>query len=305
MPKWWAISCSTVLRTSSRISASSPPIASTFLWKIVILSGTAMPYRESRRVSGWPWYSPRRRPPRRPKRRASAGEGRSSTTIATLSSLLLKSSGSDSIASATSCSKRARSTLPPRRRAVPTSVSLLGGAPGHFPRHLDDSVPLAVVDRHDRETRDAHQRKPGERFPLLDLAERHRPRQPPVGGDVHGRAPARRVVRVGEGVADRPGDPDHGLVAAGVVIQDPIALAHRPQMLLRQRVLHARPARPAFLHEVVEAVVRRFLLEQPVHGRSPSGRVAEVGAQERRHVAPDEEVADAPGGRLVELDEVA
>src|SRR5436190_8153940 len=258
MPKGWAISCSTVLRTSSRIPASLSLIASTFPWKMVILSGNAMPYRESRRVSGCPWYSPRRRPPRRPKRRASPGDGRSSTMIATLSSRSLKSSGSDSIASATSCSKRARSTSPPRcGGAGPPS----GRAPGRLPGHLDDGVPLPVGHRHDRQPRDAHQRKLRERLPLLDLDERHRPRQLPVGSDVHGDAPARRVVRVGEGVACGPGDPDHRLLAAGVVVQDAVASAYPPEVLLRQRVLHPRPARPPVLHEIIEAVVRRFFLE--------------------------------------------
>src|SRR5207247_4247486 len=76
---------------------------------------------------------------------------------------------------------------------------------------------------------------------------------------------ARRVVRVGEGVACGPGDPDHRPLAAGVVVQDAVASAYPPEVLLRQRVLHPRPARPPVLHEIIEAVVRRFFLEQPVH----------------------------------------
>jgi len=72
---------------------------------------------------------------------------------------------------------------------------------------------------------------------------------------------AGRVVGIGIGVAERLGDADDLLLVAGVIIKNPVALLHRVQVPLRDRVFHAAPHRRLVLHERIEAVVRRLFLE--------------------------------------------
>jgi hypothetical protein len=50
-----------------------------------------------------------------------------------------------------------------------------------------------------------------------------------------------------------------------VIVEDAIAFLDRMQMLLSERVLDTAPDRSLVLHEIVEAVMRRFFFEQPVH----------------------------------------
>jgi len=76
---------------------------------------------------------------------------------------------------------------------------------------------------------------------------------------------AGRVGRIGVRVAERLGDPDDLLFVSGVVVEDPVALLDRSQIPLRDRVLDAAPDRLLVLHQLVEVVVRRLFLEQPVH----------------------------------------
>ena len=57
MPKWWATSCTTVIRTCSTTSSSVAHTAQIGRRKIVIRSGSVrppVPYQASRSVSGTP-----------------------------------------------------------------------------------------------------------------------------------------------------------------------------------------------------------------------------------------------------------
>ena len=73
------------------------------------------------------------------------------------------------------------------------------------------------------------------------------------------------VLGIWVGITHRAGHADDGLFVAGVVIEDAVTLLDAAEVLLRQRILDARPGRAAVFRKLFEAVARRFFFEEPIH----------------------------------------
>ena len=93
--------------------------------------------------------------------------------------------------------------------------------------HLLDARPLRVGHRHHRQPRQPHERKRRERLVGLDRGERHRLRQLLHRHDIDSVELAGRVRRIRIRVARRLHDADDGLLCAGVIEEDAIALGDR------------------------------------------------------------------------------
>src|SRR3954467_4499016 len=75
----------------------------------------------------------------------------------------------------------------------------------------------------------------------LDLVERDRPGQWLFRCKIDS-APVALLGRgVGVGLANYPGDPEHGLVRYAVIIEDRVAFAHRAQIIARSEIPDAGP----------------------------------------------------------------
>src|SRR5262249_12279679 len=96
--------------------------------------------------------------------------------------------------------------------------------------------------------------------------ERHRLAQPALGRNVDDVRLARGIGWIGIGVAHGPGDRHDRLLVPRVIVEDLIAPFDGAQVLLRDRIPHAAPLRLPLLDELIVAVVRGFLFEQPLHG---------------------------------------
>ena len=103
--------------------------------------------------------------------------------------------------------------------------------------------------------------------------------------DVDDRELSRGVGGIGIGVTCGFRDRDHGLLLAGVVVEDAVAAPDVAQVFLGERVSDACPDRLAVLLELVVPVVLRFFLHQPLrHAAIISRRQASgVGRRASRH----------------------
>src|SRR5678816_4191506 len=92
--------------------------------------------------------------------------------------------------------------------------------------HLFDASPLAVGDRHHRQTRHADQWKVRKRAVRLDFRQRHGTRQLLLRRHVDDERFPRGIVRIRIRIADGACDADHRLLLAGVVVKDPVSYTH-------------------------------------------------------------------------------
>src|SRR2546429_1969172 len=131
---------------------------------------------------------------------------------------------------------------------------------------LQNTFELVRRRGHHREAPHAHQPQVGERAVLLNLGERHRPRQSPHRPEIHDGELGVLLLRVWVRFRDRLGYADHRLLVTGVIHQHAVTRLDLTQVLQGEVVLDPVPDGGLLPGEVVIAVCGWLGLHDPVAG---------------------------------------